>query len=239
MLAPDRKRGNARRAGLRHPTREKETSMAAPIIYGPAFSTYVRTARLALEEKPASYELVDVAMMKGAHKEPEHLARNPFGKVPAFSHDGFDLYETDAIVRYIDQAIPGQDLQPIEARPRARMNQIIGILESFAYTCMITKVVMNRLIQPMLGGNPDETTIKEALPSAELCLKEFERLMGNEKFLAGDKLTLADLFVIPVFHYLALTPEGQELLKPRAKIRAWWDLVKTRNSVVTTEPKFG
>ena len=195
--------------------------MAAPIIYGPAFSTYVRTARLALEEKPASYELVDVAMMKGAHKEPEYLARSPFGKVPAFSHDGFDLYETDAIVRYIDQAIPGHDL------------------ESFAYTCMITKVVMNRLIQPMLGGSPDEATIKEALPSAELCLKEFERLMGNEKFLAGDKLTLADLFVIPVFHYLALTPEGQELLKPRAKIRAWWDLVKTRNSVVTTEPKFG
>ena len=49
--------------------------MAAPIIYGPAFSTYVRTARLALEEKPASYELVDVAMMKGAHREQEHLAR--------------------------------------------------------------------------------------------------------------------------------------------------------------------
>ena len=104
--------------------------MAAPIIYGPAFSTYVRTVRLTLEEKPASYELVDVAMMKGAHKEPEHLARNPFGKVPAFSDDGFDLYETDAIVRYIDQAIPGQDLQPVEAKPRARMNQIIGIIES-------------------------------------------------------------------------------------------------------------
>jgi len=125
--------------------------MAAPIIYGPAFSTYVRTVRLALEEKPASYELVDVATMQGAHQQPEHLARNHFGKVPAFSHDGFDLYETDAIVRYIDQAIPGQDLQPIEAQPRARMNQIIGIIESFAYTCMITKVAVNRLIRPMLG----------------------------------------------------------------------------------------
>jgi len=213
--------------------------MAAPIIYGPAFSTYVRTVRLALEEKPASYELVEVAIMQGAHKQPEHLARNPFGLVPAFSHDGFDLYETDAIARYIDQAIPGQDLQPIEAQPRARMNQIIGIIESFAYTCMITKVVINRLVRPMLGETPDEATIKEALPSAELCLKEFERLMGSGKYLAGDKLTLADLFVIPVFHYLALTPEGQELLKPRAKIRAWWDLVKTRNSVAVTEPKFG
>jgi len=212
--------------------------MAAPIVYGPGFSTYVRTVRLALEEKPASYELVDVAMMKGAHKEPEHLARSPFGKVPAFSHDGFDLYETDAIARYIDQAIPGQDLQPLEAKPRARMNQIIGIVESFAYTCMITKLVMNRMIAPMLGGKPDEATIKEALPSIELCLKEFERLMGSGKYLAGDKLSLADLFVIPVYHYLALTPEGETLLKPRGKIRAWWDSVKTRNSAVTTEPKF-
>ncbi|HKF72265.1 MAG TPA: glutathione S-transferase N-terminal domain-containing protein [Stellaceae bacterium] len=213
--------------------------MAAPIIYGPAFSTYVRTVRLALEEKPASYELVDVAMMKGAHKEPEYLARNPFAKVPAFSHDGFDLYETDAIVRYIDQTIAGQDLQPLEAKPRARMNQIIGIMDSFAYTCMITKVVLNRLVAPMVGGTPDEATIKEALPSAELCLKEFERLMGNEKFLAGDKLSLADLFVIPVYHYLALTPEGEALLRPRGKIRAWWDSVKSRSSVVATEPKFG
>jgi glutathione S-transferase len=213
--------------------------MAAPIVYGPGFSTYVRTVRLALEEKPASYELVDVAMMTGAHKEPEHLARCPFGKVPAFSHDGFDLYETDAIVRYIDQAIPGQDLQPIEAQPRARMNQIIGIVESFGYTCMITKLVMNRLVAPMMGGKPDEATIKDALPSIELCLKELERLMGTGKFLAGDKLTLADLFVVPVYHYLAQTPEGQDLLKPHGKIRAWWDLVKTRSSVVTTEPRFG
>ncbi|MGH7124505.1 MAG: glutathione S-transferase family protein [Stellaceae bacterium] len=213
--------------------------MAAPIIYGPGFSTYVRTARLALEEKPASYELVDVAMMEGAHQQPEHLARNPFGKVPAFSHDGFDLYETDAIVRYIDQAIPGHDLQPIEAKPRARMNQIIGIVESFGYTCMITKLVMNRMIAPMVGGKPDEAAIKEALPSIELCLKELERLMANGKYLAGDKISLADLFVIPVYHYLALTPEGEAVLQPRGKIRAWWDSVKTRNSVVTTEPKFG
>src|SRR5690348_14015600 len=207
MLTPDRERGNARRAGLRHPTREKETSMAAPIIYGPTFSTYVRTARLALEEKPASYELVDVAMLQGAHKQPKFLARNPFGKVPAFSHDGFDLYETDAIVRYIDQAIPGQDLQPIEAKSRARMNQIIGIDESFGYTCMITKLVMNRVVAPMLGGKPDEATIKDSLPSIELCLKEFERLMGTGKFLAGDKLSLADLFLIPVYDYVQQTPE--------------------------------
>jgi len=213
--------------------------MATPIVYGPAFSTYVRTARLALEEKPASYELIDVAMLKGAHKEPAFLARSPFGKVPAFSHDGFDIYETDAIVRYIDQAIPGQALQPMDAQPRARMNQIIGIVDSFAYPAMITSIVMHRLVGPMLGQQPDEAAIKSGIPTSDLCLKEFERLMGVNKFLAGDKVSLADLFVVPVYHYLALTPEGEELLKPRAKLRAWWDQMKARNSVTTTEPKFG
>ncbi len=213
--------------------------MAAPIVYGPTISTYVRTVRLTLEEKPASYELVDVAMIKGAHKEPEHLARCPFGRVPTFSHDGFDLYETDAIVRYINQAIPGQDLQPVEAQPRARMNQIIGITESYGYACMITKLVFQRIVHPMLGAPVDEAVVKDALPNVELCLKEYERLMGSGKFLVGDRVTLADLFVAPIYHYLALTPEGQEMLKPRAKLRAWWDLMKTRNSVVSTEPKFG
>ncbi|HMK67516.1 MAG TPA: glutathione S-transferase family protein [Stellaceae bacterium] len=213
--------------------------MAAPIVYGPAYSTYVRTVRLALEEKPASYELIDVAMLQGAHQETGFLARSPFGKVPAFSHDGFDIYETDAIVRYIDQAIPGQSLQPMDAQPRARMNQIIGIVDSFAYPNMIGRIVMHRLVRPMLGEQPDEPTIKSGIPTTELCLSEFERLMGANKFLAGDKVSLADLFVVPLYHYLALTPEGEALLKPRAKLRAWWDQMKARNGVTTTEPKFG
>ena len=56
--------------------------MAAPIIYGPALSTYVRTVRLVCEEKGAEYQLVEIDIMTGAHKSPEHLARHPFGRVP-------------------------------------------------------------------------------------------------------------------------------------------------------------
>jgi hypothetical protein len=62
-----------------------------PIVYGPSYSAYVRTTRLALEEKGIAYDLVDVAMMAGAHKQPAYLARHPFGKLPAFSHDGLAL----------------------------------------------------------------------------------------------------------------------------------------------------
>ncbi|HTZ79892.1 MAG TPA: glutathione S-transferase family protein [Stellaceae bacterium] len=213
--------------------------MAAPIVYGPTISTYVRTVRLTLEEKPTSYELVDVPMMSGAHREAPHLARCPFARVPTFNDNGFELYETSAITRYINQTMPGQDLQPIDAQPRARMNQMIGIVDSYAYPNMITKIVVQRLVHPMLGAPVDETAIKDGIPTAELCLKEFERLMENGKYLVGDRVTLADLFLAPLMHYLVLTPEGDALMKPRAKLRAWWDLMKARNSMASTEPKFG
>src|SRR5690606_33774354 len=66
--------------------------MAKPVVYGPAYSTYTRTCRLALEEKGADYDLVEVDIFSGANTTPEHLARHPFGKVPAFAHDGLELY---------------------------------------------------------------------------------------------------------------------------------------------------
>lgn len=80
--------------------------MATPISYGTEFSTHVRTARTAFEEKPAQYQLVDVSVIRGEQKRPAHLARNPSGPVPAFEHDGLKLYETSPIIRDVDHVYP-------------------------------------------------------------------------------------------------------------------------------------
>ncbi len=90
--------------------------MADPVLYGPAFSTYVRSVRLALEEKGAPYRLEEINIMEDAHKTPEHRARHPFAKVPAFEHDGFELYETMAIMRYV--TTPSR-ARPCSPTPRA------------------------------------------------------------------------------------------------------------------------
>ena len=74
--------------------------MGRPIVYGPAGSTYVWSTRLALAEKGVAHELVEVPF--GEHRQEPHLARHPFAKVPAFEHDGFALYETQAIMRYAE-----------------------------------------------------------------------------------------------------------------------------------------
>jgi glutathione S-transferase len=206
-----------------------------PIVYGTPFSTYVRSVRMAFDEKPAGYELRDVSVVGGEHKQPPHLARNPFGTVPSFEHDGFALYETSAILRYVDQVWPGAPLTPDDPRQRARMNQIISIIDYHGYGSMIGHIVVQRLFTALLPNGTDEAVIRAAIPKAELCLREIERIQGADVFLAGDQVSLADLYVVPIVFYLRLTPE-RELLAPHARLQAWWHRMAERPSVQRTAP---
>lgn len=209
--------------------------MADPVVYGPAFSTYARTVRLALEEKGVAYRLEDVDMLQGGHKVPDHLARQPFGKVPAFEHDGFVLFETAAITRYIDEAFPGPRLQPEDVRRRARMMQVVGVIDSYAYGALITRIVIQRVLMPKLGGATDEAMIRDALPEAATSLAALERLLPE----CGDGPTLADLHLIPVYDYFRQMPEAGRLLADRPNLSRWWERMSRRPSVEKTRPAFG
>lgn len=213
--------------------------MATPVLYGPAYSTYARTARLALEEKGVAYKLVEVDMLKGETQAPEYLARQPFAKVPSFEHDGFAVYETRAIERYVDEAFAGPKLQPSDAKARARMDQIIGIVDSYAYPAFIGKVVMQRLIAPLMGGAPDEKMIADATAMVDKCADALEALAGGGDFLVGSSLSLADLHLAPVMAYFSATPEGEKVLAKSPKLARWWKSLSQRASMTKTAPKLG
>jgi glutathione S-transferase len=209
------------------------------VVYGPRFSTFVRSVLIALEEKGADYEVQEVNILEGAHQTPEHLARHPFGKVPAFSHDGFDLYEGSSILQYVDAVYPGPSLQPTDAKAKARMHQVIGIIDSYAYAAFITHIVIPRVVVPMMGGETDEAAVKAALPQAEKCVNALNDLNGGNEFMAGSAFSLADIQLIPVYDYLSQTPEGESLLGNAAGLRGWWGGVKDRDSVNKTRPQLG
>jgi glutathione S-transferase len=103
-----------------------------PTVFGAPYSVYVRSVRLTLEEKAVDYDLVPVDIFAAGGPPREQVARHQFGKIPAFEHDSFRLYEAGAIARYIDEAFAGVPLQPADVRGRARMTQIISILDSYA-----------------------------------------------------------------------------------------------------------
>jgi glutathione S-transferase len=211
--------------------------MPRPVLHGPSYSTYVRTVRLTLHEKDVGYGRNAFDIVGGV--PPEQLARHPFGKVPAFAYGDVLLYETFAICRYVDEAFPGPALQPADARDRARMTQAIQVMDNYAFAPAMGRIVLQRLLMPHLGKAPDEAAIAEALPKARLALRVLDGFIGGGAFLAGGGLSLADLHLVPNYHYFMKTPEGAEVLQSLPGLLRWWDAVKTRPSVTETEPEFG
>lgn len=212
--------------------------MAKPTLYGPAYSTYTRAARLVMEEKGVDYDLVEIDFIGGGMPE-DHLARHPFGKVPAFEHDGLMLYETPSILRYVDEAFDGPSLQPSDAASRARMTQIISIIDSYTYPRTVGDLVIQRLVQPILGGTADESIIEAAVPEVDKSMREFERMLGDQEYLTGSALSLADIHLAPIFAYFADTPESNDILADKPSLSAWWQRISTRDSMAKTKPQLG
>jgi glutathione S-transferase len=207
--------------------------MSKPILYGPAYSTYVRSARLAMEEKGVDYDLVEVDFLQGPMPA-EQIERHPFAKVPAFEHNGFKLYEVCAIGRYIDEEFDGPPLQPNNVRDRARMTQIISILDNYTYPCVVGDLVIQRLVMPMLGNDPDETVISVALPEIAKNMNTLEELRGDNTSLACDQVTLADLHLVPIFDYFQSTPESGAIMEKTPGLINWWEEIRSRASVQNT-----
>jgi glutathione S-transferase len=208
--------------------------MARPIVYGPAASTYVWSARLALAEKGVAHELVEVGF--DAYGEAPHLARHPFARVPAFEHDGFTLYETQAILRYIDEGFPASPLQPTDLHQFARMNQIIGIVDAYAYPSIGGVILFHRMLAGCLGLPVDENAVAAALPQARLCLAEIARLQGDRPFLAGERISLADLMVVPLLYYFCRLREGEAAIADHPTVQAWLAHMAERQSFQVTKP---
>jgi glutathione S-transferase len=205
-----------------------------PIVFGAAFSVYVRAVRLALAEKGVPHQRVEVDVFASGGPSAEHFARHPFGRIPAFEHDGFRLYETGAITRYVDEAFSGPPLQPNEPKRRARMNQIISVLDSYAYRTLVWDIFVERVRAPAQGRAPDERRIAAALARAEICVHALQELMDEQAWLAGNQLTLADLHAAPIFVYFRMAPEGRELMARHSGVMRWWDAMAARDSMART-----
>lgn len=213
--------------------------MTKPILYGLSRSVYTRIVRLTLEEKKIDYTFEEVDIFGEAGVPPHYLKHHPFGRIPTLVYEEFTLYETGAITRYIDEVFPGISLQPRKTKPRARMNQIISLLDAYAYRPMIWPVFVQRVSIPEKGGTSNETEIAEALPAIKTCLEVLEMLLGNQPFFIGSQLTLADLYATPILLYFNHTPEGRQMLSTQAHLSRWLEKMQSRSSVEHTKSIYG
>nr|WP_255607202.1 glutathione S-transferase family protein [Ancylobacter sp. Lp-2] len=200
-------------------------------MFGASYSVYVRIARLVLAEKGVACEQVPVDVFAPDGPPPDYRQRHPFGRIPAFEHDGFRLYETGAITRYVDEAFAGPALQPAAPRARARMNQLIGIADAYAYPALVWGVYVERVEKPERDMPANEAAIAAALPPARICLAAMAELMGEGPWLAGATLSLADLHLAPMIGYFLKAPEGAAMFAGFPALADWWARLAGRPSL--------
>lgn len=205
------------------------------VLHGYHYSVYLRIARLTLAEKGQRYERVEVNPF--APEIPaDYLALQPFGRVPTLVHDDFVLYETGAITRYIDRAFAGPALQPGQAHTLARMDQIIGILDSYGYWPMVRQVFSHGVFGPAVGRPVDTAEVERGLAGAVKVLGALEALAVPGGFLVGPALSLADFHLGAMMAYFTAMPAGADLLADHSRLATWWALVRRRKSFAETDP---
>jgi glutathione S-transferase len=203
-------------------------------LIGDARSSYVRTVRMALAEKGLKY-----AYDPAAPHTPPVDAINPFGRVPVFRDGDTELFETSAIVRYLDETFDGAPLVAPNTRLRAQMEQWVSVINCHGYDAMVRRYVLQYIFPKGEGGAPDRKTIDAALPEIEHLLATLDKTYGKRNFLVGDAVTMADLFLTPIVFYLGMFPESKALLDKVPNVSRAHAAIAERESFKGTMPKLG
>lgn len=211
--------------------------MSEIVLWGFDGSTYVRTVKMLLAEKGVTqFKQMPLNVLEGEPKQPEHLERHPFGKVPVLDHDGIRILETSAITRYLNDVLPGKSLIPATPKDRARMDMIIGIIDSYGYGALIGGVAAYHLFPDFVGGKNDAMQ-KSGIENGRKVIELAMQTKGSSPFIAGE-LSLADLYLAPIIFYVSLTPDKGALFNVGG-FEDWWTRIQALPSFKITQPNLG
>jgi len=192
--------------------------MTTLTLHGFAPSTYTRSCRMAAREKGVAHDLQPIE-----YGQPSHLALHPFGKMPAMTHGDVRLYETLAILDYIDRSFDGPALFPVEPLARARVLAAISAAVDYGYRPVVHTGKDD-------AGTPDPDNMERA----GAFLDWLEGAIGPEGFVAGPALNAADLVLAPMVAY-HVGEIGEASLEGRSKVTAWLAAMRKRPSFKETQ----
>ncbi|KAL6890571.1 hypothetical protein ACP4OV_008826 [Aristida adscensionis] len=200
-------------------------------VYGPVASTNVARVLVCLEEIAAEYEVVPVDMTKGEHKSPAHVARNPFGQVPAFQDGDLILSESRAICKYILRKGGRSDLLRESNLSECAMVDVWLEVEAGQFDTAMSPIVFQCFIVPIfMGGTTDTRVVEENLEKLKKALEVYEARLSSSRYLAGDFISFADISHFPMAHYLLAGPHAS-VVDAYPHVRAWIAGVMARPSV--------
>jgi len=214
-------------------------------LHGPANSSFVCAARVALEEKGVIYHLIEPDILRARGFRLADLLRYLAAQQPKLVEGDFALFDSESILRYVDEAFDGPSLQPADPKARAMMVEIQGIIRDYLHPPAIGKIATQRLFAPFLGSPPDSRAIEEAVQPMSDALTAIEQISisahdgERSELLLGPKMTLADIALMPIAAYLTMTPEGQTAIAASRRLSRWWLSVSRRPSLARSWPGLG
>ena len=192
-------------------------------IYGHPMSTCTRKVLMTLAETKTPFEMTVVDFATGDHKKEPHLGRQPFGRVPALDDDGFELFESRAMCRYINQKAHGS-LMPSDAKDAAKVEQWISI-----ETSELTPSAMKFVYDEVFKRPQDPAVLEAAGKGLDVACGVMDKQLAKTPFIAGSTFTLADICFMPYFEY-AMTTKAKAIIGKHSHVSMWWNKVRERPS---------
>jgi glutathione S-transferase len=194
-------------------------ALAAMKIYGHPLSPCTRKILLLAREKGAQIALQTIDLFAAEHCAPSYRALHPFGRVPVLEDEDFRLYESRAILRYLDARLPGPSLTPSDVRERARMEQWLSVDQSYVAPHTRALAVEN-VVRRAQGKTPDPTVVASARSALAETFEVLDAALVRSSYLVGPTPSLADLSLAPYLASLALLG-GADLLSQRPHLVAY------------------
>ena len=204
--------------------------MAELEIIGVPFSNYVRALRMMCEEKGVPYKL-----NPARPHSPEVTAIHPAGQVPCMKHGDVALFESAAIATYIDKAFGGVKMIPEDALGAAQHAQWVSY-----GNVKVDRWIMREFVVPNAffdkAKGPDMAKINAALPEMDKVCKALDDALAKTGHLVGDKMTFADLNVLPMLATAINFPAGKEMVGKYKNVAKFVAAMTERPSYKNTAP---
>ncbi len=198
-------------------------------LYGPTVSTFTRICAIVAAEAGLTWEIIPTG--SGSKEMAEH---HPFMRSPAAYIDDLHFYETPAICSYLDRAHNKGALHPASPEGQARMWQWANVAAHYVFPITEERLVLPRVVAPLMGRAPDEKLIADALPVILYHLRVVEARLQEVAFLAGAEYSLADSFMYPVIEATCAAPEGAAMVADLPALKAWLDALRQRPAIRET-----
>lgn len=193
-------------------------------LYYHPLSSNSRRVLLTAHQLRLDLELVAVALTHGEHRTPDYLRLNPNGRVPTLVDGAFELWESHAIMQYLADRAPDQDIYPRDVSPRADVNRWM-FWSAYHFAPAAALIIKERVSKRILGSSepPDPAEIARGEAALAAAARVLDQHLEGKHWIAQDRLTLADLAIAaPLMH----AERAQLPIAQFANLLAWFARVQ-------------